>query len=128
VAKGGDFKATAEKMNLKVETLPAFIPAKVAQDPKTAARLNAIAEASFRLAPGQVSDPVPVEADNTVLILHLDARAKADPAGLADFENTFRQSQDEQLQEQVYVDWANWMSNRPGTRKPPDLDLYGGLE
>ncbi len=125
VAKGADFKTAAAGLNFKVETLPAFVPTKV---PPTDQRLQTIAYAVTTLAPGQVSDPVPVQADNTTLVLHLDARASADPAGLADFENRFRQSQDQQLRALVYIDWANWRTRQTGTHKPPELDAYGGVE
>ena len=57
-----DFKTAAAAMNLKVETLPAFVPIKAApSDP----RLQTIAYDRDRLTPGQVSDPVPVQTDNT---------------------------------------------------------------
>ena len=77
---------------------------------------------------GGVSQAIPVESDNSVVIVHVDSRAPADPAGLAGFEARFRQQQNEQLQNAVYMDWAEWMSKRPGTHKPPDLDQYGGVE
>jgi peptidyl-prolyl cis-trans isomerase D len=125
VAKGGDFKTAAAAMNLKVETLPAFVPIKA---PPSDQRLQTIAYATTSLSAGQVSDPVPVQSDNTTLVLHLDSRNKADPAGLATFETRFRQSQDQQLRSMVYADWANWRSKQPGTHKPPDLDAYGSVE
>jgi peptidyl-prolyl cis-trans isomerase D len=124
-AKGTDFKAAAEGMKLKVETLPAFVPIKA---PQTDQRLQTIAYAVTSLKPGQVSDPVSVQSDNTILVLHLDSRAQADPAGLAEFETRFRDSQDQQLRTMVYTDWANWKSKQPGTHKPPDLDAYGSVE
>jgi hypothetical protein len=108
-----------------VETLPAFVPIKA---PQSDPRLQTIAYAITSLQPGQVSDPVPVQTDNTTLVIHLDSRGQADPAGLADFENRFRQSQDQQLRALVYADWANWKSKQPGTHKPPDLDAYGSVE
>jgi SurA N-terminal domain/PPIC-type PPIASE domain len=125
VAKGADFKTAAAGMKLKVETLPAFVPINAPQKDE---RLQTIAYATTTLTPGQVSDPVPMQADNTLLILHLDSRAKADPANLADFETHFRQEQDQRLQSTVYVDWANWKSKQPGTHKPPELDQYGSVE
>jgi len=128
VAKGADFKTAAAAMNLKVETLPAFVPFTVLQAQGNDQRLQTIAYATTSLAPGQVSDPVPMQAGNTTLVLHLDSRDKADPAGLADFETRFRQSQDEQLRQIAYVDWANWKSKQPGTHAPPDLDAYGSVE
>jgi peptidyl-prolyl cis-trans isomerase D len=125
VEKGADFKTVATGMKLKVETLPAFVPVNA---PKNDQRLQTIAYATTSLAPGQVSDPVPVQADSTTLILHLDSRGPADPAGLAEFETRFRQAQDQELRSMVYIDWANWKSKQPGTHKPPELDAYGGVE
>jgi hypothetical protein len=66
--------------------------------------------------------------DNTTLILHLDSRGKADPAGLAAFETRFRDSQDQQLRAIVFADWADWKSKQPGTRKPANLDAFGSVE
>jgi len=128
VAKGADFKAAAAAMNLKVETLPAFVPFVTLKASTGDQRLQTVAYATTSLTPGQVSDPVPVQADNTSLVIHLDSRAQADPAGLAEFETRFRESQDEQLREIVYTDWANWKSTQPGTHKPPDLDAFGSVE
>ena len=125
LAKGGDFKTLVANMHLKAETLPAFVPSKV---PPTDQRLQTIAEAAATLNQGQVSNVVPVETDDTFLIIHVDNRAKADPSGLAEFETQFRNYQDEQIQSLVYVDWANWKSRQPGTHKPPQLDLYGTIE
>jgi peptidyl-prolyl cis-trans isomerase D len=125
VAKGADFKTAAAGMKLKVETLPSFVPINAPQKDE---RLLTIAYATTSLTPGQVSDPVPMQADNTILVLHIDSRATADPANLADFETRFRQSQDQQLQSTVYIDWANWKSKQPGTHKPPELDQYGSVE
>jgi peptidyl-prolyl cis-trans isomerase D len=119
VAKGADFKAAATGMNQKVETVPAFVPIKAPQGDQ---RLQTIAYATTSLNPGQVSDAIPMQADNSLLVIHLDSRAQADPAGLAEFETRFRQSQDQQLRQMVYTDWANWKSKQPGTHKPPDLD------
>jgi peptidyl-prolyl cis-trans isomerase D len=128
VAKGADFKTAAQSQNLKVDSLPVFVPYTAVQTAKNDRRLQTISYAAASLDPGQVSQPIPVQSDETVLILHVDSRAKADPAGLADFEVRFRQSQDEQLREYVYIDWANWKSNQPGTHRPPDLDAYGSVE
>jgi parvulin-like peptidyl-prolyl isomerase len=91
-------------------------------------RLQAIAYTATTLSPGQVSSPVPIQSDDTNVIIHLDSRDKPDPAGLADFEKHFRQSQDQQLRSAVYIDWANWASKQPGTRKPPQLEAYGSVE
>jgi peptidyl-prolyl cis-trans isomerase D len=125
VARGVDFKAAVAAMSLKVDTLPTFVPAKAAAGDQ---RLQAIAYAVASLAVGQVSDPVPVASDNTTLILHLDSRAPADAAGLADFEKRYRDSQDEQLRNIVSTDWANWKSKQPGTHPPPELDSYGSVD
>ena len=125
VAKGTDFKAAAAALNLKVETLPPFVPIKA---PPGNQRLQAIAYATTSLKPGQVSDPIPVPSDETTAVVHLDDRGKADPAGLADFEKRFRDAQDEQLRTMVYSDWANWKSKQPGTHKPPELQAFGSVE
>jgi peptidyl-prolyl cis-trans isomerase D len=128
LAKGGDFKTIATGMNLKVETLPVFVPMDALQSDHLNPRLQTIADAVTTLDQGQLSNVVPVETDNTCLLLHVDSRAKADPAGLAGFENRIRSSQDQQILALVYVDWANWKSRQPGTHKPPQLDLYGSVE
>lgn len=120
VTKGTDFKAAATALNLKVETIPAFVPAKT---PSQDERLGTISYLASTLAVGQVSEPVP--AADATLVLHLDSRAKADPAGLAEFETRFRQSRDEQLRQYAYVDWANAYNRRTGTHKPPELDQFG---
>jgi peptidyl-prolyl cis-trans isomerase D len=125
VAKGTDFKVAAANMNLKVETIPAFVPIKAAP---TDQRLQTVAYEVTSLTAGQVSEPVPVQSDNTELVIHLDSRGPADPAGLAEFEGRFRESQDQQLRSMVYEDWAEWKSKQPGTHKPPDLDSFGSVE
>jgi peptidyl-prolyl cis-trans isomerase D len=125
VAKGTDFKTAAESLKLKAETIPSFVPIKA---PPADQRLQSVAFATLALKPGQVSDPIPVQSDNTQVVVFLASRDKADPAGLAEFEKRFRQSQDERLQGQVYTDWANWKSTQPGTHRPPDLDSYGSVE
>jgi hypothetical protein len=128
VAKGADFKAAAAGMKLKAETLPSFVPFATLKASTGEQRLQTIAYASALLTPGQVSDSVPVQADNTILIVHLDSRGQADPAGLAEFETRFRLSQDQQLRQIAYTDWANWKSKQPGTHRPPGLDSFGGVE
>jgi len=125
VSKSPDFKTATAGMNLKVATLPAFVPAKT---PESDPRLQTIAGASISLKPGQISDPFPVQTDNTILVIHLEGRAQADPAGLAAFEARFRESQDERLRSMVYIDWTNWKSKQPGTHKSPYLDVYGAAE
>jgi parvulin-like peptidyl-prolyl isomerase len=125
VAKGTDFKAAASALKLKVDTLNGFIPMSAAPNDQ---RLQAIADVVASLTPGQVSVPVPVQSDNTMVIIHLDNRGQPDPAGLPAFEATFRERRDQQLRGTVYADWVNWRSKQTGTRRPPDLDSYGSLE
>jgi len=125
VTQGTDFKTAAAALKLTVETTPAFVPAKVGQ---TDQRLQTIAYAATSLDAGQVTGPVPVQSDDTALVLHLDSRAQADPAGMAEFEGRFRQMQDNQRRQDVSVDWINWQSKKPGTHKPPDLEAYGTVE
>ena len=125
VAKGVDFKTAAAGMNYKVETLPAFVPGKV---PEGDQKMQAIGYATIGLDAGKVSDPVPVPTDNTVVILHLDSRGAADPAGLAEFETRYRDSEDAQLRNVVFSDWTNWKSKQPGTHPPPDLASYGTVD
>jgi peptidyl-prolyl cis-trans isomerase D len=127
-AKGGDFKAAATAMNLKVETLPSLIPFTVFKATTPDPKLQTVAYATISLSVGQVSDPIPMQSDSSTIVVHLDSRAPADPAGLADFETRFRQSQDQQLRNQAYVDWTNWKSKQPGTHKPPELEAYGSVE
>jgi len=130
VAKDADFKVAAAGMKLKVETLPTFVPYQVltSKTPPGDPRLPTLAYAITSLKQGQVSDPVPVQGEESSLVIHLDNRAPPDPAGLADFEKRFRDSQDQRLRELVYTDWANWKSRQPGTHKPPDLEAYGSVE
>jgi peptidyl-prolyl cis-trans isomerase D len=125
VAKGADFKTAAIAQKLQVETLHPFIPVKVAQaDP----RLQVIAYSATGLPVGGIAGPLPVETDNTSMIIHLDSRAPADPAGLAAFATRFDDQQNQQLRNNVFMDWANWEDRQPGNHKPPDLDQYGGVE
>ncbi len=125
VAAGKDFKTAATADGLKVDTLPTFVPMKV---PQNDLRARTIAYAIAPLKTGEVSGPVPIESDNATLVLHVDNRAPADPAGLADFEARFREQGDQQLRNFVSADWANWKSKQPGTHRPPDLDAYGSVE
>lgn len=125
VANGTDFKAAAAALNLKVETLPAFVPMKASgMDP----RFRALAYTVIVLPVGGVSDLVPSQLDKGLFIAHLDSRAKADLTGLAQFETQYRQQQEQELRNEAKSDWADWRSKRPGTHKPPDLDQYGSLE
>ena len=125
VAKGTDFKTAAASLKLKVESVPPFVPAKTEGNDQ---RLQTIAYASTALKAGEVSGPVPVETNETFLVIHLDDRAKAVSAGLADFETRFRQGQDQQFRGVIYADWTNWKSKQPGTHRPPDLEAYGSVE
>ena len=124
VAKGIDFKTAAAALKMKVDTMPTFVPAKVSPQDQNA---QAIAYSATALAPGDVSQPVPT-SDGTTLVLHLDSREPADPAGLADFETRMRNSSDDQLRNYVYTDWADWKSKQAGTHRPPDLDSFGWVE
>ncbi len=124
VAKGTDFKAAAAALKLTVETLPPVIPLKA---PENDERLQTVSYVVTTLEPGQVSGPVPT-GDGNIIILHLDSRSAPDPAGLADFEAHFRQSEDRDLQGKVFMDWINWVSKQPGTHPPDQLEAYGGIE
>jgi hypothetical protein len=125
LAGGADFKSAASALNLKAETLPAFVPGKVDNNDQ---RLGMIAYITAGLEVGKISPPLPMQNDNTILLVHLDSRAQADPAGLADFEVNYRESRDNNLRTQVYIDWADWLDKKPGTHKPLDLDQYGSIE
>ena len=125
VEKGASFAKAAAAFKLPVETLPFFAPAKVSPGDE---RLQAIAEAVTQLPVNGVSSAIPIAGNNTVVIAHLDTRAPPDFSGLAAFETRFRQGQDEQMRNAVYLDWADWMDRQPGTHKPPNLDEYGTVE
>ena len=79
VAKGIDFKIAAAAHHLSVQTLPSFVPGKI---PETDARLATFGYFSSQLAVGQVSDPEPVESDNSVVVMHVDSRAAGRPRRL----------------------------------------------
>jgi peptidyl-prolyl cis-trans isomerase D len=128
VAKGTDFKTAAAALNLKVETLPAFVPMQAGQSAEKDPRLGMIAYTTLNLPTGEVSEPLPSQSDKSFLVVHVDSRAKADPANLAQFETQFRQREDERLRGEVDKDWVAWRSKRPGTHKTPNLDQYGSLE
>jgi hypothetical protein len=120
-----DFQKAAAGLNLKVETLPPLIPAQTEdKDPRS----QTVAYVARNLEVGQISPPIPMDNDNTIMILHLDSRGGADPAGLPDFEIKYHDSQDNALETQAYLDWASWMDKKPGTHKPPDLEEYGSIE
>jgi peptidyl-prolyl cis-trans isomerase D len=125
VAKGTDFKTAAAGMKLKVETLPAFVPGKLqGGDPKT----QSLAYASISLKAGDVSEPIPMQGEGTVAVVHVDSRAQPAPAGLADFEKSFRDREDQQLRGFVSEDWTNWKSKQDGTHRPPELEAFGSVE
>jgi peptidyl-prolyl cis-trans isomerase D len=125
VAKGTDFKAAVAAMKLTATTTSSFVPIKASQtDPK----LQTLAYASVSLKAGDVSGPVPVQADNTFIVAHLDTRAPADQMGLADFEKRFRDQGDQQARNLAYTDWIEWKSKQTGTHKPPDLEAFGSVE
>jgi peptidyl-prolyl cis-trans isomerase D len=120
-----DFAKAAAGLKLTPQTLPSFVPANTpASDP----RLQTIAEAATQLTVGGVSDPLPIDSDQTIVVVHLDSRAAPDPAGLSEFETRFRNAQDQQVRTLAFIDWANWMSKQPGTHRPPHLADYGGVE
>ena len=124
LSKGADFKTAAANMKLKPESTQPFVPFKVAESD---AKMQRIAYTATTLKPGQVSDPVPM-GDDTYVVIHLDKRDTPDPAGLADFEKQFSESQEHQVRSMVYADWATWKSKQPGTHKPPELEAYGTVE
>jgi peptidyl-prolyl cis-trans isomerase D len=125
VEKSADFKAAAAAQHLTVQNLPSFIPSKIQQGDQ---RLAVIAYFSSLLKVGEVSGPVPDESNNTMMVLHVDSRSAADPAGLAAYETNFRASQDDQIRQAALQDWVAWMDRQPGTRPPPHLEAYGAVE
>jgi peptidyl-prolyl cis-trans isomerase D len=125
VKKGGDFKAAAAAQHLTVETLPAFIPRKASQSDMKQAALGYY---SAKLPVGGISQPIPLENENSVVIVHVDSRAPADPSRFADFATRYGQARDQELRGEAFVDWINWQSKQPGTHRPPNLDIYGGVE
>jgi peptidyl-prolyl cis-trans isomerase D len=125
VKKGTDFKTAAAAQHLTVQTIPAFVPRTVSMNDMKQATLGYFAA---MLPVGAVSQPIPLQSDNSVLVLHVDSRAAADPTGMADFETHFRETQDQQLRGAAFLDWANWQSKQPGTHRPPNLDAYGAVD
>jgi len=125
VKKGTDFKTAAAAQHLTVVTVPAFVPRKASMNDMKQATLGYY---STLVPVGGVSTPIPLQTENSVLVLHVDSRAPADPAGLAAFESEFREKQDQELREAAFLDWANWQSKQPGTHKPPNLEAYGAVE
>lgn len=124
VAKGTDFKAAATAAHLKTETVSNLVPMKAAQnDP----RQQTLAYIATTLDAGGISNPIPSQVDGSSLIVHLDSRGKADPAGLAQFETQYRDRQEQNLRNDAYIDWANWAGRQPGTRAPADLDQYAAV-
>ena len=124
VKKGADFKTAAAAQHLTVQTLPAFVPRTVSMKDMKQATLGFY---SARLPVGAVSPPIPLESENSVLVLHVDGRNTADVAGFADFEKSFRQSQDQELREKASFDWITWLGKQPGNHRPPNLEAYGGV-
>ncbi len=125
VAKGVDFKTAAAGMKLKTDTISKFIPMKASS---TDQKQQALAYVATTLAPGEVSDALPMQSDPSSVIVFVSSRAKADPAGLADFEKRFRERQDEQLRSMVYSDWVTWMGKQPGYHKPAELAAFGSIQ
>jgi peptidyl-prolyl cis-trans isomerase D len=125
VKKGTDFKTAAASEHLTVETLPAFVPRKASMND---IKLATLGYYSTRVPVGGVSQPIPLQSDSSVLVLHVDSRAPADPAGLAAFESEFRERQDQELRGAAFLDWANWESKQPRTHKPPNLEAYGAVD
>ena len=125
VKKGGDFKAAAAAQHLTVQTLPSFIPRQASPSDMKQATLGYY---SAKLPVGGISQPIPLEGESSVVVLHVDSRAPADAAGFADFATRYGQARDQELRGQAFVDWINWQSKQPGTHRPPNLDIYGGVE
>jgi peptidyl-prolyl cis-trans isomerase D len=125
LAKGADFKTAAAALKLDVQSVTAFVPAKVTQ---TDPRLQTLAYVSVQLRPGDISQPVPMESDGTTVLVHLDSREPASPADEAQFAGQFRQSNDERLRELAFGAWITWENRQPGTHPPPNLDEYGTVE
>jgi len=125
MSSGSDFKTAAAGLKLPVQTLSGFIPANASKDDP---HLEAIGYAASTLDVGQVSEPMPLQGDGDMLIVHVDSRGHADPAGLTAFESRYRTQEDEQYRSVVYHDWSDWRSRQPGTHVPPNLDEYGAVE
>ncbi len=125
VKKGTDFKAAAAALHLDVQTVPSFVPGKASMSDMKQAMLGYF---STKLPVGGVSQPIPLESDNSVVVLHVDSRSPADPAGLADFEKNFRAQQDHDLQAKAAYDWVNWENKQPGTHRPPNLEAFGAVQ
>lgn len=125
LAKGTDFKAAAAALKLNVQSVPAFVPEKVTQ---TDPRLQTLAYVSLGLNLGQISEPVPMESDGTIVLIHLDGRTPASAEDQAQYEAQFRADNDERLRNVAFLSWANWENHQPGTHPPPNLDEYGGVE
>ena len=125
VKKGADFKTAAAAQHLTVQTLPPFVPRTA---PTTDIKQETLGYYSAQLPVGGISQPIPLEADDSVVILHVDSRAPANPAGYAAFEAQYGRARDQELRNRAFVDWINWQSKQPGTHRPPNLDIYGGVE
>jgi hypothetical protein len=125
LAKGTDFKTAAAALKLDAQSVPAFVPEKVTQ---TDPRLQTLAYVSVGLNPGAISEPVPMESDGTIVLVHLDSRVPASQEDQAQFEARFREMNDERLRNVAFLAWANWENHQAGTHPPPNLDEYGGVE
>jgi hypothetical protein len=124
LAKGTSFDKAVAAINTKAVTLPAFVPAKAMNDSK----IGEFAYQAMQLKDNELSKPFAVPGSDAIAVLHVDSRAKPDPAGLADFEKERRAQEDYQLRDAVLNDWVNWKSRQPGNRLPPQLDAYGTVE
>jgi peptidyl-prolyl cis-trans isomerase D len=125
LARNPDFKAATAALKLDAQSVPSFVPAKVtSSDP----RLQTLAYVSVGLKPGDLSQPVPMESDGTIVLVHVDSRAPAAPADQAQYQQEFEQRADERLRDTAFVEWANWESRQAGTHPPPNLDEYGSVE
>jgi peptidyl-prolyl cis-trans isomerase D len=125
VKKGVDFKTAAAAQHLAVQTMPPFVPRNASMSDIKQATLGYY---SAKLPVGGLSEPIPLQDDDSVVILHVDSRAAADPAGFNAFETQYGQARDQELRGRAFVDWINWQSKQPGTHRPPNLEIYGGVE
>jgi peptidyl-prolyl cis-trans isomerase D len=125
VTKGATFAAAAAAQHLTIQTQSNIVPRNVGMNDE---RMATLAYFSAMLPVGSVSAPVPVASDSSVVILHVDSRGAADPAGQAAFAKEFRERRDDDLRSAAFVDWVNWQSKQPGTHRPPNLEAYGAVE
>jgi peptidyl-prolyl cis-trans isomerase D len=123
--KGASFAAAAAAQHLTVQTQANLVPRNVSMNDE---RLATLAYYSTTLPVGSVSDPIPVPTDDSVIVLHVDSRAPADPAGKDAFAKQFHERRDDDLRAAAFLDWVNWQSKQPGTHRPPNLEAYGAVE